>query len=126
MLTLSYGYKKPETGDKGSLFWPALEDDIQQLNDHTHNGINSATLTAAAIIGVTDTILAASWVATSGGTYRQLVTTPPSITYDDYGRSFRITSSGHEVNPTVEKVSATTYYVYTNDNTIGMTIVYMV
>lgn len=126
MQTLSYGYLKPESGDKGALFWPALEADIEQLNDHNHDGVNSAKLTAQAITGVRDAIVADDWVHVAGGTYRQLVTTPPSVTYDDYARMFRITSSKHEVFPTVEYVSPTTYYVYTNDNTIGMDIIYLV
>ena len=89
MITLSYGYLKPESGDKGNVFFPALEDDIQQLNDHTHDGITSAKLTSQSIIGVSDTILAAGWVLVSGGTYRQVVTTPPSVTFDDYARRDR-------------------------------------
>ena len=56
MLTLSHGYEKPETGDKGSVFFPALEDNIQKLNDHNHNGLNSELLTAAASAAVTQTI----------------------------------------------------------------------
>jgi hypothetical protein len=31
--TLSYGFEKPATGDKGTVFWPALEDNIQQLHE---------------------------------------------------------------------------------------------
>lgn len=129
MLTLSYGYLKPQTGDKGSIFWPALESDIQQLNDHIHDGITSAKLTSQSIVGVGDTIVAADWVLTSGGTYRQLVTTPPSITVDDYGKSFTIASGpslGHVVNLSTEKVSPTTYYVYINDNTVDVDILYLV
>lgn len=131
MLTLSYGYLKPETGDHGSIFFPALEDDIQQLNDHNHDGVNSVKLTAQSVTGVKDTtsIVAANWVLVGGGTYRMVVTTPPNITYDDYARSYVITNgpdTGAEVNPTVVKISATQYYVYCNDNTVDMTILYLV
>lgn len=129
MIVLSFGYKLPETGDKGSIWFPALEDDIQQLNDHDHDGVNSVKLTAQAITGVGQTIVAADWVATSGGTYRQLVTTPASITFDDYARSFVVASgasTGHEINPSIEKVTATTYYVYINDNTVDLDILYLV
>lgn len=129
--TLSYGYVLPEDGDHGSVFFPALEDDITQLNSHNHNGTNSALLTVASIVGVADTtsLVAASWVLVSGGVYRILVTTPPGVNYSSYGRCFEITNgtdTGCTFYPTTVKVSATTYYVYSNDNTITATILYLV
>lgn len=129
MLTLSYGYKLPQTGDYGSVFFPALEDDITQLNNHTHNGIDSAILSSTSVNPTSDSILAVNWSATSGGTYRQLVTTPPSISFDSYGMAFRITNGadiGVEIHPTILKVSNTTYYVYVNDNTINLNVLYLV
>jgi len=68
-------------------------------------------------------------VATSGGTYRQLVSTPPNVALDDYGLCFRISgggSDGFEIHPTVEKVSSSSYYVYINDNTLDLTVLYLV
>lgn len=129
MQTLTYGFQLPETGDKGSVFFPALEDDIQQLNDHDHDGSNSTRLTAQSITAVSATIVLASWVLTAGGTYRQLVTMPPGTEFDDYGMAFQVASgasSGHRVNLSVEKVSATTFYVYINDNTVDVKILYLV
>lgn len=125
MQTLSYGYKKPQTGDKGSVFFPALEDNIQLLNDHSHNGSNSARLTASSVTVVTGTVLAASWAAVAGqtGTYRQLITMPVGLSYDDYMVSFK-DASGHILYLTTEKVSTSTYYVYINDNTKALTAVY--
>lgn len=127
--TLSYGYVRPQTGDTGSTFWTNLENDITQLNAHTHNGVDSAVLTSTSITPVSGTISAASWVLTSGGTYRQLVTTPPSITFDSYGLHFIITNGtdiGCVIHPTIVKVSNTTYWVYTNDNTINLSVLYLV
>jgi hypothetical protein len=129
MLTLSYGYKLPVTGDYGATWFPALEHNISALNDHTHDGATSARLTAASIIGVSQTITSGSWSATSGGTYRQLVTTPASVTFDDYSRSYVINSgsaSGHRVYLSEEKVSNTTFYVYCNDNAIDIKILHLV
>lgn len=129
MQTLSFGYQKPENGDNGGDFFPALADNIQQCNDHTHNGSNSPQLTSTAIVPVSQTILAAGWSATSGGTYRQLVTCPAGITYDAYGLFFKLSSSGtagHAIYPSVERVSSTTFYVYTNDSTIDVLIHYLV
>ena len=81
MDTLSYGYKKPRSPDKGTIFWPALEFDIQQLNDHNHNGTNSAKLTAASSVVVTVSILNTGWgAALADGGFRQLVTLPGTVT----------------------------------------------
>lgn len=48
MITLSYGFEKPVNGDTGDVFFPALERDIQRLNDHTHDGVNSPFISAQA------------------------------------------------------------------------------
>lgn len=123
-ITLSYGYKLPENGDRGATFFPDLAADIQQLNDHNHDGTDSALLSIQAVTLTTQLILAAAWVATTGGTYRQLVTLPGSLQYDAISMEFRHTASKHSVHPTIEYVSATTYYIYTNDNTLGVTALY--
>ncbi|MES2212774.1 MAG: hypothetical protein V4490_06520 [Pseudomonadota bacterium] len=125
MLTLSYGFKKPQTGDKGSLWFPALEGNFQQLNDHDHNGSNSARLTSSSVSVVTQAIVAGSWVATTGGTYRQLVTIAGGLFYDDYQIGVKLTVLGHVIYPTIEKVSNTQFYIYTNDNTLDYTILYL-
>lgn len=125
MQTLSYGYLKPQTGDTGAAWFPALEDNIQQLNDHNHNGINSAVLGTAAIASTTQSVLAASWVATSGGTYRQLVSMPTGLNYDQCFINFKLSATGHQVFPTVEKVSSSSFYVYTNDSSLAYTAVYV-
>ena len=127
--TLSYGYKKPQDGDKGSTFWDDLEFDIQRTNDHTHNGVDSAVLASGNVSATTQNILAASWVAHgSTGLYRQLVTMPTSPTamqFDNYYMMFRNTSTKNQMFLSVEKVSATTFYVYINDNSVNVTIYYL-
>lgn len=123
MLTLSYGFKKPENGDKGGVFFPALSANMQLLNDHTHNGSDSARLTTAGATALTSTAAAASWSATSGGTYRQTITLPAGLSYDTVAITARL-STGEIVHPTIEKVSSTQYRVYTNDNSKTYTMVY--
>lgn len=126
MLTLSYGFKKPQTGDKGSAFWPALEDDIQQLNDHTHNGADSAKLTSASVTSTKQNVSSAGWVLVAGGVYRQLVTMPGSLQYDDYIMIIRNQAGAKEqMYLGVEKASANTFYVYINDNSLSITVYYL-
>lgn len=123
MQTLTYGFKKPQTGDKGSIWFPALADNIQQLNDHTHNGTDSSRLTVASLTTVSATIDSSAWVAVAGqtGTYRRLITIPVSIaSLDDCVVSFKHGTSKDVLHLTYEKQSTNTYYLYVNDNTISI------
>lgn len=122
--TLSYGYIKPSTGDSGAALFTDLESNIQRLNDHTHDGVDSAPLPAQSIIGVSQTISSASWVASGAtGHYRQAVTVPSGFDFDEVQISFR-TSAGAYIHPTVEKISDTQYYVYTTNNAINFIAIY--
>lgn len=115
MQTLSYGYLLPTNPDTGDSFFPALVADIQQLNDHDHDGENSAPLSRQSV-----SILAANWVAVDGfnGLYKQLITLPGTLEYDDVDLWFRL-STGEFVYPSVERTSNTTFTLYTNDNSLA-------
>lgn len=124
--TLSYGYVKPVSGDRGTTaFYTPMENNIQRLNDHTHNGTNSAPLSSQAITGVTQAISAASWVTYGGptGFYRQLITVSAGFLFDTVQIQFRL-STGDYIYPTIEKVSATQFYIYITDNTLNLTALY--
>lgn len=118
--TLSKGYKKPVAPSTGDQFFPAMEENIQRMNDHVHDGT-----TGAITPNSTQNILKADWVSVSGGAglYSQVVTLPTGRSYDTTDISFRL-STGEIVNPTVEKVDATSYRVYTNDNTKDYVAIY--
>lgn len=122
MITLSYGYKKPETNDKGPIVFPAMEDNIDQLNDHDHDGANSKKLTSASLEAFTQTILAAGWVSLGGGNYSQQVNLQPGYTYDTLTLNFRLTT-GEYVYPSIQKVSTTIITLFTNDPS-DMVLVY--
>jgi len=124
MLTLSFGVKRPQTGDKGTVFWPAMEDNFQQLNDHTHDGSDSSQLTSASVTAATQSISAAGWVA-NGNTYRQLVTMTVGFNYDDYLIIFRESVTKQQMFLAVERNSATSFYVYCNDNTLDVVAYYI-
>ena len=125
MLTLSFGYKKPETNDIGPIVFPALEGNIQQLNDHTHNGSDSAPLNSGSITPLFATILSGAWAVVAGtGLYKQTITLPAALAYDSTGFDCRL-DDGTLVYPTVLKVSASQYDIFLNDNTVGMTVLYI-
>lgn len=124
MQTLSYGYKKPQTGDKGTPLFTALAEDIQRVNDHNHDGVNSPPLTAQSIQGIQATVPAANWVAFGPiGHYRQLVTVVAGFNYNTMFISVR-TVTGEYITPTIERFSATQFYIYTTDNTQDFVVTY--
>lgn len=124
MQTLTYGYKKPGAGDGGAVFYPALEFNIQRLNDHTHNGSNSSKLNTSATEVLTVDIEDADWDAVANGTYRQSVALPGALTYDKCMISCKDTDTGNIIYPTIEKIDANNFYVYTNDSTKNYTMVF--
>lgn len=123
MQTLSYGYQKPQTGDLGPVLFPAMENNIQRLNDHNHDGSNSAQLTRTAVASSTQTLSSASWSATSNGNYRQSVTMPAGFDFDTISMQFRL-STGQQIHPTIERISDTSFYVYINDNSVDVIVLY--
>ena len=123
MLTLSYGYKKPQSNDKGPVVFPALEDNIDQLNSHNHNGTNSAPLAPSAILAVSQTILAANWVLVANGLYKQTVTASAGIDLDNTQIQFRL-SDDSIFYPTVKPLSATQYEIFINDASEQVTAIY--
>jgi hypothetical protein len=123
--TLTYGQKIPDAGDRGVPLFQDLEDNFTRLDSHNHDGVNSPLLTAQAFIGVAQTILAANWVTYGGpiGHYRQLVSMSPGFLFNTTKIGFR-TSAGQYIYPTVERVSNTSYYLYSTDNTIDFIAIY--
>lgn len=124
MITLSFGFKKPETNDRGPIVFPALEDNIQQVNDHTHDGTNSSKLSSAAFLPTSAVLVSGGWVSQGNGLYKQTVSLPAALTYDSTGFDCRL-DDGTVVYPTILKVSSSQYDVFLNDNTVGMTILYI-
>jgi len=125
MDTLSYGYEKPENGDKGSVFFPALANNIQKTNDHTHNGSNSARLVGPTSATVaTQTINSASWVDQGNGTYRQIVTMTSPYLYSEVNIQIKHATHGIVYADIKPHADTNKYYIYVNDNTLTLTAVY--
>lgn len=124
MLTLSFGFKKPENGDLGAVVFPALEGNIQQLNDHTHNGTDSSKLDSASVEPLQVSIAAGSWVAQGNDLYKQTVTLPATLSYDMVSFTVKL-PTGDLVHPTINKVSDTQYDIFTNDNSVGFEVSYL-
>lgn len=125
MLTLSFGYKLPETGDKGDVFFPALEDNIVRLNGHDHDGVNSSVLPSTSFAPTVITLLAANWVA-SGDWFRQLVTLPGTVQFTDVLiQAFLGGVLQERIYPRQDYVGVNQFYVYmpTNSDDVRLIIV---
>ena len=130
MDTLTHGVKRPETGDKGNVFFPALEDNMDILNDHDHDGTDSAAISVANLTKSSQSILAAAWAATSGGTYRQEVTMPAGFTFANTQITHSIASgagtAGDRLFLTMELGTASNkYWVYVNEPLLALTALYV-
>lgn len=120
LTTLTYGYEKPDNAAVGSQHFPAMERNVQRMNDHRHDGDDGAQIAAT-----TQVVDSANWGADLGGTsYRQEITMPENFEFDTSRIEVR-RSTGEMVYPTIVKTQATKFYLYTNDNTASYTISYV-
>lgn len=124
MIVLSYGFKNPENGDRGSVWFPALNFNIVQLNGHNHDGVTSSLINAGIIVGGSVSVPSASWVLDVAGRYKQDVTVPAGFTIDSFVIQVKIASSGNIINPTIEKLTSTSFRIYTLDNTLTYTAIF--
>ena len=125
MQTLTYGYKKPEDGDKGQQHFDAMEENWQQVNDHSHEGSDSAKLGSAALNHSSQAVASGGWVLVANGIYRQAVSVVGGLQYENYEVVFRNSANGDRLYLDTEKIDASQYYVYCNDNTVNLTAVYV-
>jgi hypothetical protein len=117
---LSHGYEKPENSTTGAQWFPAMERNIQRMNDHTHDGLDGAQIGANL-----QNVLAANWGADLGGTsFRQEVIMPNPLEFDTSRIEVR-RSTGEMVYPTIVKTAANKFYLYTNDNTAEYVVSYV-
>lgn len=139
--TLSYGFKLPQDGDTGGNdFWDDLEHDIQQLNDHDHDGTDSALLTTASVNAVQQSVdttthgadTTQGWVLQASGEYKRTITISNSaIQFNKTHIQFlKFTgTSGSEslydqIFPTIEKTAISTFNAYVNDISTAFVVVY--
>lgn len=118
VTTLTYGTKKVTNPTSGDDWFPAFEANADHADAHVHDGVTGAITPAA-----TATISSGSWTGPTAGLYSQTITLPAGRQYDTTTIQFRL-STGEVVHPTVEKASATSYTVYTPDNSKSFIALY--
>lgn len=114
MIILSKGYKKPETGDFGDIWFPALEDNIDLMNSHTHNGVDGEKISGINLLASTLTVTAASFADQGDGYWRSTVTVPSGGLVDNYVVAVKDPTTKEPVQLRMEKLSSTQFYLYTN------------
>jgi len=115
------------------VWFPAIEDNITRLNGHSHNGSDSVALSSLAFTKFSSTIASGDWVDGGNGNYSYQVTVPAGIQgasapFNDinyYQLQFYITSTGVRIYPGVTRNSSTTFTVSINDNSVGVTVLYV-
>jgi predicted secreted protein len=120
---------KPVTGDKGAVFWPALEELFQSFNDHAHTGSDSNRLSAASSQAAVDTTSitgAGSWTSLGSGHYEKVITMPAGLVVDDVhiqvrGAAAPVTDMVLDLS--IEKTGASTFKLSTN-TPVAMKIFY--
>jgi hypothetical protein len=114
MIILSKGWKLPETGDFGSEWFPALEDNIVQLNSHKHDGLDSEQIEGIALKGFFITVPQASFVDQGNGYYRALVNVPQGKPLSDFMVSVKDPVTKDPVYLKQERVTDTSFYLFSN------------
>jgi hypothetical protein len=113
--TLSKGYILPNTGDKGSTWFPALEHNITQLNDHKHDGTTSFKIPTTNVEAVKQT-LAGPWVVDVADTrWYQELTLPNDANYSDVVIVVKSAAGDQLLLDVKAGSTAKKYKVYTND-----------
>jgi hypothetical protein len=114
MENLTYGRKKPEAGDKGRAFFPALAANAVLDDAHTHDGNDSAPIPASNLTRGARAVTGTGWSA-SGVMYRKLVTFPGDYTWGACQIQCFLSGGdddAQECHPKLERASSTTFYVY--------------
>lgn len=129
MITTTMGYKKPQTGDRGSTYFPALEYNIDRQDSHKHDGTDGVQINPKDLNHQVTSISSASWAAVAGqaGTYSQTITMPTGYTMDLSLLQVWINGSpddGARIFPSIVKASSNTFTIYVNDNTLNLKVIY--
>jgi len=112
--TLSNGYFVPEDGDFGDVWFDAIEANIQRVNDHSHNGVDSARIPSVSVQAVTGAIAVDDFVVQPDGRFRALSTVPAGGNFDTLQVIYRDPTTNEQMYLSYERVSATQFYTYIN------------
>lgn len=111
MQTLTYGRKKPASGDRGNQFWPALEDNIDLDDAHSHDGADSAPIPSKNLTRGSVAVSASSWVA-DGTRFKKTVTVASGYSLATSAPVFLLNATGDRIYPDYAKINNTSFTLY--------------
>lgn len=128
METLTYGQKRPENLDRGSVFFDALRDNITLQDAHTHNGTNSPQIPVDSFAKLTVAVPNIGWTAVGDGFFKRTVTMPGSFVWG--GTHIRATGSGgtyadRPIEAKFVKLTPTTFEVHLMVSNQALTLVFV-
>jgi hypothetical protein len=113
-ITLTYTRKKPVDGDRGSVFWDILADNIVLDDAHTHDGITSPAVPSLNITKGSSTVTNSGWTAEDDWYYKT-ITMPGTYTLGNCQISFFLnggTLTGNEFFPKYVRVTNNSFKLY--------------
>lgn len=121
--TLANGRIKPQTGDKGSVWFSAIENNIDLDDAHTHDGINSPQLTASAFTKEFYTVADADFTQQADGFYTAPIDTGILLDPNESVIRFYLNSTGSAIYPEWKRLSGTSVEVTLADLPGNLTVV---
>lgn len=122
--------QKPSPKDQGDVVYDTMESFMERLATHTHQGADSEKISLNFTKEFQDLTVGVdlTWTDLGNSNYRASIAIPAPATYDGNLRQFfyKPNAGGNykEIKPSIEKIDATNFYVFANDNTIDLRIVY--
>lgn len=115
MQILSKGWKLPENGDFGDVWFPALAFDIAQMNSHKHDGNDSEKISSQDLVASgPQTVLDATFVDQGNGYWRSTVTVPNTLSVDTFCITIKDPSTKDVMHLKTQKLNSTQYYIFMN------------
>lgn len=122
-------YEIPDSKETGSSVFDKLEEFMERMANHRHQGKDSNEITLNIQKAVQELEAGGvdfTWNLVSAGRYRALIDVAAGSTFDDNVRTYYYKVGAGEPNqfyPTIEKIDNTQYYLYSNDNSINLKVV---
>lgn len=119
--------QKPVNKDSGNVVFTTIEDFMERLATHSHTGADSKKISlniekdnAEFVSGVDFT-----WTLSSTGRYRAQLPVVVGVDFSTTLRRFFHNDGADwiEFIPTIEQISESSYYIYTNDNSWNIKVV---
>jgi hypothetical protein len=122
-------YEKPAAGDQGNTVFDILEEYMERMAVHNHDGGDSKEISLNIAKDIDTFVIGVDlvWSSLGNGEYRATIPVPGATTFDASIRKLfyapTATTVFKEFYPTVEKIDNTSFYVYSNNNQVDLKVV---